>query len=200
MEPVDIVAMKNLIITVIAIIAGFMIFQKMDPAAGFVQPVAAAGERSGSGIRKYEFSNLFERDKAFSSLAKEGYYTVIEGYINTCSICKALEADFPAFLNKRKDVLIRRVHFPEGGSSVSFSGDSQEEINEQIAEYHERLGRYNFNHVKKTDAGYQLSVCGTPHIEVYGPDRQLIATDTCGERNLKSGLKFLRNWIKAEKG
>ena len=190
--------MKNLLFIIVGIIVAVFYFKGTDPMSNFVKPAAAAGERSGSGIRKYEFTQLFEQNKLFSSLAREDYYTVIEGYINTCSICKQLESEFPAFLKKRKDVLIRRVHFPEGGTSVSFNGETREEIMEQIADYHERLGRYNFNHVVKTGDEYRLSVCGTPHIEIYGPDRQLIATDKCGEKNLKSGLAYLRNWIRSE--
>ena len=191
--------MKNLVFIIIAIIAGVVYFQSMDQLSSFVKPVAAAGERSGSGIKKYEFTAFFDQNKLFSSLAKEDYYTVVEGYIDTCSICKQLEADFPAFLKQRKDVLIRRIHFPEGGTSVSFNGSTQEEMMQQIADYHERLGRYNFNHVVKTDGQYTLSVCGTPHIEIYGPDKQLIATDKCGEKNQKTGFAFLKKWIKSEK-
>ena len=71
-------------------------------------------------------------------------------------------------------------------------------MRQQIAEYYEKPGSYNFAHVVKTDTEYQLSICGTPHIEIYGPDKQLIATDKCGEKNLKTGLNYLKNWIKSE--
>lgn len=155
-------------------------------------PDVSAKQRSGSGIKNYEFDTLLDQNRLFSSLAKKGYYTIIEGYVNTCSICKRLEAGFPDFLKKRKDVLIRKVHFPEGRVSISFNSPSE------IIDYHERLGRYNFNHVVKTNNAYQLTVCGTPHIEIYGPDKQLIATDMCSEKILKSGLAFLRNWMEAE--
>ena len=191
--------MKNLIFIIIAIAVSFVIFQTIDRGPGFVVPIAAAGNRTGSGLKKYEFTEIFEQNKPLSKLAKNDYYTIIEGYIDTCTICKQLEADFNPFLRQRKDVLIRRVHFPEGGTSQSFTGSSQEEVNQQIADYHERLGRYNFNHVVITDTEYQLTSCGTPHIEIYGPDKQLIATDKCGEKNLKTGLAFLKNWIRAEK-
>ena len=191
--------MKNLFIIIIAIVGGTIFFQTIDGGPGFVVPTVAVGNRSGSGIKKYEFTELFEQNKLLSKLAQKDYYTVIECYIDTCSICKRLEADFTAFLGQRKDVLIRRVHFPESGISQSFNGNSQEEVNQQIIDYHERLGRYNFNHVVKTDTAYQLTSCGTPHIEIYGPDKKLIATDKCGEKSLKTGLSFLRNWIKAER-
>ncbi len=196
--------MKNIIFIVVGIIVYALFFNnnsqfsKSGASIDLFIPDAAAGQRSGNGIKTYEFDQLFEDNRLFSSLAKENYYTVIEGYINTCSICKRLEADFPGFLKNRKDVLIRKVHFPEGGVNVSFNGNSEEEIRQQISDYHERLGRYNFNHVVKTNSEYQLTVCGTPHIEIYGPDKQLIASDMCGEKNIKSGLAFLKNWMKSE--
>jgi hypothetical protein len=196
--------MKNILFIIIGIIVYILFFNNGNPISGsgasidlFV-PEVAAGQRKGSGIKKYEFTEMFDQNRLFSSLAKENYYTVVEGYIDTCSICKRLEADFPSFLRKRKDVLIRKVHFPEGNVNVSFSGNTQEEFMQQVAEYHEKMGRYNFNHVVKTDKEYQMSTCGTPHIEIYGPDKQLIASDMCGEKNIKSGLAFLKNWMKKE--
>lgn len=191
--------MKNstFILLAVATLVASYFFIKQGPA--FVIPEAAAGSRSNTGIKKYEFNELFEQNRPLSKLARAKYYTVIEGYIDTCSICKRLEADFPSFLKQRKDVLIRKVHFPEGSSGQQFTGNSQEEVNRQIAKYYERLGKYNFNHVVMTDTEYQLTTCGTPHIEIYGPNKELIATDKCGEKNLKEGLNYLRNWIKSEK-
>ena len=118
--------------------------------------------------------------------------------MDSCSICKQLEADFVPFLRERPDVVIRRVRFPENGVGQSFSGSSQQALTRQIVNYAERLAQYNFNHVKKTGNEYEISTCGTPHIEIYGPDRQLIATDKCTDKNSKSGLLFLRRWISAE--
>ena len=190
--------MNNLLLIIIAIVVGAALYKNSLPDADFVIPVQATGDRTDSGISQHEFTELFDKNKLFSSLAKQDYYTVIEGYIDTCMICKRLEADFQPFLDQRKDVVIRRVHFPEHGVNTSFTGNSQEEIMQQMADYHDRLGRYNFFHVVKTSTAYNLTVCGTPHIEIYGPDQQLIATDKCGDTRLKTGFTFLKNWIKAE--
>lgn len=190
--------MKNLIFIIIAIIVAAIVYKRMDPTAGFVLPPVTEAKRFDSGIRKYEFTEMFEQNRTFSKLAKKGYYTVVEGYIDTCSICKRLEADFPAFLKQRRDVVIRKVHLPEGNVSQSFNGRTQEELMRQVESYYKRLGRYNFNHIVKTDTEYQLTTCGTPHVEIYGPDQRLIASDKCGKKNLKTGLNFLRNWIQAE--
>jgi hypothetical protein len=154
-------------------------------------PEVAAKQRLGSGIKTYEFDDLFEQNRLFPSLAKKGYYTVIEGYINTCSICKRLEADFPRFLKNRKDVLIRKVHFSEGPVNISYNSEAE------LDDYMQQLGLYNFTHVVKKGASYDFKVCGTPHVEIYGPDKQLIVSDICGEKDTKSGLAFLRNWIKS---
>lgn len=110
-------------------------------------------ERRGKGIKQYDFMPLFDAQRPFSSLAKDGYYTVVEGYIDTCSICKRLEAGFPSFLKARKDVLIRRVHFPEDGMNFSFTGTTQAEVDAQAEDYNQRIKSYDF--------------CGTPHVEIY---------------------------------
>ena len=42
-------------------------------------------------------------------------------------------------------------------------------------------------------AGYHI--CGTPHVEIYGPDRKPLWRDHCGG---KDGLNYLRAWMAAE--
>ena len=186
--------MKNLLIIIVVFVIGVLLLDITGSGTGFTIPPAAAGSREGNikKIKKYEYLDLFEKAKPTSKLAVKDHYTVIEGYIDTCSICKKLESKFTPFLNKRKDVVIRKIHFPESGTSVSFSSPE-----EQI-EYFERMSIYNFNHVVLTKDSASVGTCGTPHIEIYGPDKQLIATDKCGEKNLKTGLAFINNWIKAE--
>ena len=57
---------------------------------------------------------------------------------------------------------------------------------------------YNFNHAVLTEESVSVTNCGTPHVEIYGPDKNLIATDKCGEKNYEEGLAFINNWLKAE--
>jgi hypothetical protein len=190
--------MKNTTVILLAVIAVAGSYFFLDQGPTFLIPEAAAGSRSKSGIKIYEFTELFNQNKPLSKLARPDYYTVVEGYTDTCGICKRLEAEFPSFLNKRKDVLIRKVHFPENGVSQQFNGTSQEDVNRQMKSYYKRLGKYNFNHVVMTDAELQFNTCGTPHVEIYGPNKELIATDKCGETSEKAGLNYLRNWLAAE--
>lgn len=143
----------------------------------FVVPQQALSERNGSGISRVEFMSLFNDKKAFSQLTNENYYTVVEVYLDTCPICKRLETGYDSFLKKRKDVLIKKVHFPESG--INFTISSQQEADDLQA----RIKSY--------------SVCGTPHVEIYGPDKNLISADNCGS---KQGTNFLRHWISAETG
>jgi len=181
-------------------VVGHMITNLFEETeVSFVAPAVTTMQRTDSGIKKYEFTELFNKGKPLSVLAEKNYYTVVEFYLDSCSICKRLESDFPAFLEHRQDVVIRKVRFPETGMSYSFPGPSQAEVTQQIAGHFRRLALYNMNHVVKTDSEYLLSTCGTPHIEIYGPDKQLMVTDRCGEKNYKGGLAFLRKWIKAEK-
>lgn len=186
--------MKNFLFIIIVFVIGVFLLDIIGSGAGFTIPPAAAGNREGNikKIKKYEYLDLFEKAKPTSKLAVKDHYTVIEGYIDTCSICKKLEAKFPSFLDKRKDVVIRKIHFPESGARFSFN--SPEEAKELL----ERMSIYNFNHVVMDEDNGTFINCGTPHVEIYGPDKELIATDECGEKNLKTGLAFINNWIKAE--
>ena len=141
------------------------------PQDHFDAPPALA-TRHGSAIRPHEFAPLFMDAKPLANLARDGVYTVVEVYINTCSTCKQLEAELPAFVAHRQDVVVRRVHFPEDG--LSFSSDDSKAIAARIDSYH---------------------ICGTPHVEIYGPDREPLHRDNCGA---KDGLNYLRAWIAAE--
>ena len=149
------------------------------------QPLAGVTRSPGStGIRIYEFQQLLDARMPLSGLAKSGYYTVVEVYLDSCSICRKLETGFKPLLAKRKDTYIRRVHFPEDGIKFSFSGTSQEEVQRQADEANAMMKSYR--------------VCGTPHVVVFDPSGQVMATDACGERN--NGTRFLQNWINTETG
>jgi len=164
--------MKNFLFIIVAIVIGAFLLDMFGSGTGFTVPPAAAGSREGNikKIKKYEYLDLFEKARPTSKLAVNDHYTVVEGYIDTCAICKRLEAKFPAFLNQRKDVVIRKLHFPESGASFKFNSPE-----EQI-EHFERMSIYNFNHVVITEDSASFGTCGTPHIEIYGPDKKLIAT------------------------
>ncbi len=177
---------KILLLVAIAVVIGIMLNSPGTLTGGlsavnYERPLVLEKTREGNGIKKVEFMPMFESNKPFSSLAKENYYTVIEGYLDSCSICKRLEAEFPDFLKQRGDVVIRRVHFPEGGINLSFTGEDQAAIKKQAEEFSTRIKSYDF--------------CGTPHIEIYDANQQLIVADTC---KTKPATDFLRKWMSAE--
>ncbi|XOV89183.1 MAG: hypothetical protein ACFHX7_04640 [Pseudomonadota bacterium] len=170
----------------------FLAWQFMTKSTAVEMPPPAAVV--GAGIERVtttEFMDLFEQSKPTSSLVVAGHYTVVEGYIDSCGICRVLEAKFPAFLDERPDLVIRRVRFPE---SASFSFSSQAEIDDHVR----RMALYRSNHVQIDGERVSFRTCGTPHVEIYGPDGEIIAADLCGEANDKSGLSFLNHWISAE--
>ncbi|MGB5306351.1 MAG: hypothetical protein WBO57_08920 [Gammaproteobacteria bacterium] len=182
--------MKKVFIIAVVAIAYFYISNEKY----FVTPVMASGSRAENikKIRKYEYKDLFARSKRTSSLAVKDYYTIVEVYIDTCSICKQLEAGFLPFIKKRNDVVIRKLHFPESGMSIDFNSPQEAE------DLARRINLYNFNYAVVKNGIFNMTSCGTPHIEIYGPDKQLVATDKCGKKNDKSGLAFLRKWMRAE--
>jgi len=165
--------MKNLIWLILG--AALIYYFYDGGISNFVVPQHASSQRSGTGIKQVEFMSLFDQKKSFSSLASNKHYTVVEVYLNTCSICKRLEQGFGPFVKNRQDVIIQRVHFPESG--MNFTINSQQEAEE----------------IQSRIESYQ--VCGTPHVEIYGPGGTLVTADNCGS---KEGTKFLRHWISAE--
>jgi hypothetical protein len=169
------------ILLAVIVVVGVVLFRNNFLPGSFEHPEVLASSREGNGIKQHEFQRLFDQNRPLSSLAKDGYYTVVEGYLNSCAICKRLEADFPAFLSKRKDVVIQRVHFPEGGMQISVTGSDQANMQRQADELNQRIQSYNF--------------CSTPHIEIYDADRQLLVADTCTN---KPATSFLQQWIAAE--
>ena len=151
-----------------------------DSSANYQLPVVAPVQLS-ERIRLSEFTDLFYASRSLDSLALKGGYTVVEVYLDSCGVCKRLEDNFEPFLQKRDDVVIQRVRFPEYGFTPRVKGLNSLDAAQKRAELTARIESYN--------------MCGTPHIEVYGPDKSLVAKDDCSN---KVGLRYLRNWISDE--
>lgn len=167
-------------IAAVAVVAWFLFGERLGD---FTAPAPAAAVRQGPGLRQHDFLPLFERDKSLATLARPGQYTVIEVYLDSCAICRRLESGFQSFLQQRRDVVIQRVHFPESGVNLSFTGTQPGQMEREARALQARIEAYK--------------ICGTPHVEIYAPDSELIAGDACGA---KDGLQFLRHWIAVETG
>lgn len=161
--------------------AGIFYFKSKPRSPGTAVQLANAGVIS-QGTRIEEFEPLFNSNFALSKLARAGEYTVVEVYLDTCPYCRKLEAALVPFMDRRKDVGLVRVHHP-GALNIQIQGNSQEEVQRQAAEMNARIKAYE--------------ICGTPHVEIYGPDRNLIASDNCAK---KTGTSFVWNWIAQETG
>lgn len=173
--------MKKVLLSVVLAIIAIVVLREAPFAPNFERPAVLSEPRHGQAIRRVEFVPLFDTDQPLSALAVSGSYTVVEVFLDSCPICKKLERDFPAFTEKRADVVIQRVHMPEDGLKLAATGGNKQELEKQVAEFKRRIGSYD--------------MCGTPHIEIYGPTRQLIARDACRQR---PGTRYLRAWIAAE--
>ena len=165
--------MKSLVWIILA--AGILYY--LHGNNNFAVPQQSPVQRAGTGISQYEFMDIFNARKSFSDLASGNYYTVVEVYLDTCAICKRLEKGYTRFLDRRRDVLIKKVHFPETGFNITITSEKMKnDIQTRIESY---------------------SVCGTPHIEIYAPDGALVSADNCSK---KQGSDFLRRWISTETG
>jgi hypothetical protein len=174
------------------IIVGLLLNKHLRSDASEPTPPLVKGRISSiEKIETREYLDMLEKGVPTSSLAVANQYTIVETYIDTCGICKALERQFDPFLAQRPDVVIRKVHFPEGAFSYKWSSP------EEQRELFERMSLYLFNDVEKDGDSYMIGTCGTPHIEVYGPDQRLIAADDCSTES-KAGLEYFRGWLAAE--
>lgn len=165
-------------IVVVAIVAAVAYYFLYKP-----RPLPVANANSSPHMpRMVEFETLLADGTPFASFAQPGEYTVVEVYLDVCAYCRDLEAAFESFNDRRPDVRLVRVHHP-GAIEVRFSGNSNAEIQAQAEEFDAKMRSYG--------------LCGTPHVEVYGPDGQALATDSCGSR---AGTAFIWKWITQESG
>jgi uncharacterized protein len=173
------------LVAVLSVLNGSNIGEYFKPLQP-VKPEVLAGIQRSSSVkanRTVEFKALVDRKRSFDRLAKKGYYTVVEVYLDSCPLCRQLESGFKPLLAKRQDVYIRRVHYPEEGLQFSFNAATREEAEAQMTETNNLMQSY--------------SLCGTPHVLVFGPDKKVLAADNCGSRD---GTRFLRSWINTETG
>ena len=167
--------MKNLVLIIGIVLAAnyFLSGSKPDFSILPELPAVAAGNR----IEIFEIGKLYDNQTTLKNLAQPGAYTVVEIYSDHCRKCKKIESKFPDFVDRREDVVIKRVRTFSG--SISFS--SKEEQNVWL------------NRQKAITSFYHLR--GTPHIEIYDSNGNAIAKDKGGN---KSGLKFLEQWLEID--
>ena len=165
----------------VVVVAGMVVLNNPSILSSFEVPEVLATERQGKAIKQHEFQQMVDNRKPFSALAQRGSYTIIEAYLDSCAICKRLEAGFPSFTGKRKDVVIQRVHVPESGIQISFTGTSQAEARKMQQDIDRLMKSYDF--------------CGTPHVVIFDPAQQLLVADSCTNRD---GTRFLERWMAAE--
>ena len=137
---------------------------------------------AGSAVQEREFAELFDSNTPLADLAASGKYTVVEVYLDNCGYCRELEAGFARFLEKRKDVALVRVHRSEH-MQLKVDGKTREEQQKSADAINAKIKAYD--------------QCGSPHVEVYGPDRQELARDRCSKRE---GTAYVWDWIAAETG
>jgi hypothetical protein len=171
----------TIVVIAVAAAAAYYYFHKPHHRAFGTLPVANSSSRTHSP-RMEEFNALFDGGTPLASFARPGEYTVVEVYLDVCAYCREFEKGFDAFNDRRPDVSYVRVHHP-GHVSIRLSGNSREEMQRQADAYKAKMDSYGF--------------CGTPHVEVYGPNREVLAKDTCGSR---AGTVFMWDWITQETG
>jgi thiol:disulfide interchange protein len=137
---------------------------------------------SSDAVQFKEFSELFDNNIALANLAAPGKFTVVEVYLDQCAYCRDFEAGFSKFQGTHNDIIFVRVHHP-GHMHFKIAGNTPEEQQKFANDLNAKIKSYEF--------------CGTPHIEVYGPDQQPVAQDRCGKR---AGTRHMWEWMGKEAG
>lgn len=186
---------KASILVGVTALGGMLLF---GAAPRFETPKTLTPTGEVTQTKRFEFDRLLAAETRFEDLAHAGYYTIIEGYTDSCGACRALEKRLPALLAARGDVVLRRVRFSEHGGR-KFEARDAAGMRAQVQAYAEQLGAYRSFSVEMGEDGPRIGTCGTPHIEIYGPDGRLMAGDSCDDvRVRKTGLGFLRRWLAAQ--
>lgn len=87
-----------------------------DGSGGGALPEVAAAE--GVRTARTTFAELAAAGASFADVARPGVYTVFVVSSKRCPPCRTLEAQLPAFLAKRKDVVVMIVDVTSGVPAV----------------------------------------------------------------------------------
>jgi hypothetical protein len=144
--------------------------------AALAQAAPALGGRGGE-VLQFVDEELHALNATLPGLAEPGVYTVIAFTSEHCGMSKWLERNLTAFVQARRDVVVKSVRVFSG--SVVFTSKQEQ----QAWEARRDGVRKRFN----LDWG--------PKVYVYGPDGAPII----GERSKRDeGYLYLRRWIQAE--
>ncbi|MEZ5499627.1 MAG: hypothetical protein R3E77_09395 [Steroidobacteraceae bacterium] len=167
---------KIAFVAVVAVAIYFFVVRDGDDGRSRVpyRVLPEAKLRSTAAIERFDIGVLFDAQKPLSDLAEPGVYTVVEIYSEHCSTCRWLEGQLPAFLDRRRDVVVRQVK--------TFSGQIGFSSSEEMSAWQDR----------QEDIHDFYRFYGTPHIEIYDSRQQPVVIDV--ERK-KPGLAFLEAWL-----
>jgi len=165
--------MRNLLV-VVAFFGIALIILNMNRGDYSILPLLSA--TSADQEQFFEIEELYDQRTRFSDMPEPGAYTIIEVYSDDCGRCKVLEAGFPGLLQKRDDIVIKRVKTFSG--QVRF--DTQRAADKWLNLQDSMMGFYQ--------------VEGTPHIEVYDSNGVSLAKDKMGK---KTGTSLLTEILKA---
>ena len=173
--------LKYVLVGIVILIAYMVFFQDTE---GDVEeaPVVAykhlpyAEEVKHFPIESFDIEDLFDDNIKLSDLAELDHYTIVEIYSRHCSASARLVKRVRKFLEDRTDVLLKRVKTFSGFIRFpTADGMTKEQWNARWGAIREMYPFY-----------------GTPHVEIYDPNGNLIAGD---HQKHKTGLKFLKSWL-----
>ncbi len=169
--------MKKLILILALSVGAFFGWEHQEElmyAIGtFDQPEIAKNVRKP--LRTQNLKWMYRQNKQLSDLSVKDSYTVVYVSSSDCESCASQLNKLQAFTKKRSDVVIYKVT----------SEVNPEKINEP-GELMDHQTRY----MKGVFEAYEMDK--TPHVEIYGPKGELLASDKGGSRR---GSRYFNKWI-----
>jgi hypothetical protein len=172
--------MKKLILILALSVGAFFGWEHQDELlfmiGSFEQPEDAKSVKKP--LRTQNLKWLYRQNKELNDLSEKGSYTVVFVTSPDCESCASQLNKLQAFTKKRRDVVVYKV-----------SSDLNPKVITEPGGLQDHQARY----MKSVFEAYEMD--RTPHVEVYGPNGELMASDK-GESN--SGTRYFKKWIEVE--
>lgn len=170
--------MKKIILITLLTVGAYFGWENQSEVMSFISTPDSASIVS-KPLRTENWKWMYRQNKKFEDLSINGSYTVVFITSPDCERCSEIQNGLNDFVEARNDVAIYRLNIQLNPSTINND-------NQSIKEHERRFLEDMFT---------EYDVDTTPHIEVYSPTGELLASD---RGDSKSGYKYFRKWIEIE--
>jgi len=172
--------MKKLLLV---LIIGLAVYVGKEKGPALYKELTFEAPKIGMGViteseKSVRIEHLVSKKTKLSDLAQPGAVTIIFLSSNSCSSCSSIRNKINKLKAFRSDIIvhtIKHLYVPQKFSSKK-----------EKAEFNQRVAQINS----------ALNIGGFGHIEIYNPDKKLLAG---GKGSNVGGLEYLNRWLEHEK-